>query len=310
MGWELQSGNYRCAMQSELAEAIINDDADAIQQLADKKVDINDELVCYHGRGYTPLGYAAVMGSLNAGKALLDNKANSEKYNSSNKLPLHLAVQEDKYFFVKMLLQEGARIESVSDGFTILNTFMATSQHVEMAKLLCTYLSRLNNQSRFYKFAAFKAARRKNLEILKIFIEFNPKLELGYGEDGLSINDALFKARWYHDDQNRTLKCFKMLDDNNLIKFSDRDVEKALFAPWSNKNRISIVKFLIIESKLVPENYSDAPERLFNLISEQCEFEDYHTLMEIGSCIQEKYKPQNTIEKMSKSQMANSNPKP
>ncbi|XP_037486635.1 serine/threonine-protein phosphatase 6 regulatory ankyrin repeat subunit A-like isoform X1 [Triticum dicoccoides] len=78
-------------------------------------VDATDE------SGETALSYAAVNGTVNVVRYLLDHGANPDKSGPGNRTPLHMAVAKGNCEIVKVLLSKGADVNCYSDSGTPLH---------------------------------------------------------------------------------------------------------------------------------------------------------------------------------------------
>ncbi|XP_026756929.2 ankyrin repeat domain-containing protein 39 [Galleria mellonella] len=118
-------------------------DKDRVKYLIDKAKNIKEAVNAPDNSGYTPLHYAARTGNIDICKILLQNGAiiNSQT-KSGMATPLHKAAAAGKTDMVKFLIQSGACVEMQDiDGQTVLHKAVEKNNIDLVNYLLTTYPS-------------------------------------------------------------------------------------------------------------------------------------------------------------------------
>ncbi|KAM3964878.1 ankyrin repeat domain-containing protein 39 [Aphomia sociella] len=116
-------------------------DKDRVNFLIDKARNVKDTVNAADNSGYTPLHYAARTGNIDICKILLQNGANINTQTKSGvATPLHKAASAGKIDMVKFLIQSGATIEMQDvDGQTVLHKAVENNNIDLVNFLLKTY---------------------------------------------------------------------------------------------------------------------------------------------------------------------------
>lgn len=216
------------------------------------------DMDCTNDDGETALYNAVLEKSLRLSDVLLSLGANPCIPNNTNDYPLHLAVEAEDMYLVKILLWNGARNminELNSDGLTCLR-MACSKENEEIVQLLLDFGAR-PNLSRSSLHELDLAFDQKNVNLIKAFLSVSDVESLNAkhknGEDYIMLarklkSPEIMEKLIVHgvDLNEETIQLLKVSGDqefiDDLLKLEESGREKSYYDPVEKKTYISDFK--------------------------------------------------------------------
>lgn len=134
---------------------------------------VNDE----SHRGRLPIHYAALSGSQQGVKYLLDNGSDINAVDNLGRQPLHLAVREDRTAMAEYLIKLGANIHAViNEGWTVLH-YAATNNNLKLLDLFLKMGMDINTVDKNDMSVLHWAAKDGYTELLEFLLKKGAKAQ-------------------------------------------------------------------------------------------------------------------------------------
>ena len=177
-----------------LFEAVKNQDVIGVQDILKSKVDLNIR----NRRGFTPLHVAVDLGYFNIVKILVKNGANLDTIDyNDERTPIYTAVFNGYYGICKYLLENGANVNPYDAHFCGPLLCAVILCRVDLVKLLLSYGALVNAYYLFneddHETPLQMAIKYQNLEIIKLLLEngANPNHSSEFKDRYPAIDQAL-----------------------------------------------------------------------------------------------------------------------
>lgn len=220
--------------RSELFDAVKKGDAERLNDLIKKGVDLN----CQNDMLLTPLHVAAECGYIAIIEILLKGGANINASGDYGMTPLHLASREGHLEVVKILLDRGANVKKVDKGRQTPLHFACSHNHYDVVKLLLKYGANIKALDVNGITPLHDACLGHNPEMVKLLLDEKANLfavdNWGNTPFEIAINFAAAKRQYEVVnlllDNSQILISQKLLDAglNTAVFYNNTDVAKML----------------------------------------------------------------------------------